>query len=265
MFRKTFVPALLTAVALAGCHRGAPDVVAPPPTSVKLAPSPAQATASAPGTLSSVPMSPTTVTAAILPCDFRETPVAPPARPVVPPPNGAAPTDPDVVNALIKTSEGDIPLTLTPGKTPCTVLNFLSLAQQHFYDNTGCHRLTTDGIFVLQCGDPTGSGSGGPGYSFADEYPIGSRVIPPPKHSETLYTRGTLAMANSGPDTNGSQFFLVTNDSPLPPHYTIFGSTDDTGLSTLDRIAAGGVIPSPTSESDGEPKTPVRILNVQGP
>ncbi|WP_245535395.1 peptidylprolyl isomerase [Segniliparus rotundus] len=165
----------------------------------------------------------------------------------------------------MKTSEGDIPLTLTPGKTPCAVLNFLSLAQQHFYDNTSCHRLTAGGIYVLQCGDPTGSGSGGPGYSFADEYPIGSRVIPAPKQNETLYTRGTLAMANSGPDTNGSQFFLVYKDSPLPPHYTIFGSTDETGLSVLDKIAAGGVIPSPTSESDGQPTTPVRIFSVQGP
>ncbi|EFV12424.1 peptidylprolyl isomerase [Segniliparus rugosus] len=261
MFRKVFASAALAAALLAGCNR------APTSTVAALTPSstPASsATLAASPTTESSP-SATTIAPVISPCDFRPTPVAPPARPVAPPPNGAAPTDPDVVHAVIATDQGDIPLTLTPGKTPCTVLNFLSLAQQHFYDNTACHRLTTDGIFVLQCGDPTGTGTGGPGYSFADEYPIGTRAAPVPNASDTLYTRGVLAMANSGPDTNGSQFFLITKDSPLPPHYTIFGSTDAAGLEVLDKVAEGGVIPGPMGENDGEPKLPVQILSVQGP
>ncbi|MGL6233864.1 MAG: peptidylprolyl isomerase [Segniliparus sp.] len=264
MLRKFFTPVALIAVVITGCDRAPSPVAAPSSHALSAHSSATLATSAsepAPGiTPSAVPAAPV-----ISPCDFRSTPVAPSPRPVAPPPNGAAPTDPEIVSAVVKTDQGDIPLTLTPGKTPCTVLNFLSLAQQHFYDNTKCHRLTTDGIFVLQCGDPTATGTGGPGYSFADEYPIGSRTAPSPGPGDTLYTRGVLAMANSGPDTNGSQFFLVTKDSPLPPHYTIFGSTDEAGLEVLDKIAGGGVLPGPTSESDGEPKVPVQILGVQGP
>ena len=109
------------------------------------------------------------------------------------------------VEATVATTAGDLAVTLDADRAPCTVNSFLSLAAQKYFDDTECHRLTTEGIFVLQCGDPTGTGSGGPGYSFADEL----------DGSET-YPAGTLAMANSGPDTNGSQFFVVYDDSSLP-------------------------------------------------
>ncbi len=118
------------------------------------------------------------------------------------------------------------------GKTPCTVNNFTSLAKQGFFDNTNCHRLTTSAeLGVLQCGDPTGTGTGGPGYRFPNEYPTNQyRLTDPALKTPVLYPRGTLAMANSGPGTNGSQFFLVYKDSQLPPTYTVFGTIDGPGL-----------------------------------
>ena len=110
-----------------------------------------------------------------------------------------------------------------------TVNSFTSLASQGYYDGTPCHRLTTEGIFVLQCGDPEGSGSGGPGYSFPDE--LGG---------DETYPAGTIAMANAGANTNGSQFFLVFRDSQFPPSYTTFGTIDEAGLGVIDEIAAVG-------------------------
>ena len=100
----------------------------------------------------------------------------------------------------------------------------MSLAEQGYFDDTTCHRLTTQGIFVLQCGDPTATGGGGPGYSFEDELDGAEK-----------YPAGTIAMANAGPDTNGSQFFLVYEDTELPPSYTTFGTIDDAGLETSCR------------------------------
>src|SRR5439155_26417727 len=118
----------------------------------------------------------------------------------------------------------------------CTAASFAYLSGKKFFDNTKCHRLTTQGIFVLQCGDPSGTGQGGPAYKFPDEYkpappdqpaPTASAVptpSPSPAQTPPLYTRGSLAMANSGADTNGSQFFIVYKDSPLPANYTLFGT-----------------------------------------
>jgi peptidyl-prolyl cis-trans isomerase B (cyclophilin B) len=161
----------------------------------------------------------------------------------------AKPQAKGTVDATIATNAGDLKVSLDADKAPCTVNSFLSLAEQKYFDDTDCHRLTTDGIFVLQCGDPTGTGSGGPGYSFADEV----------DGSET-YPAGTLAMANAGPDTNGSQFFVVYDDSSLPPDYTVFGSLDDKSTKTVADIAAKG---TDSGSTDGAPKEKVTITGVK--
>ncbi|MGV9796846.1 peptidylprolyl isomerase [Mycobacterium sp. NPDC003449] len=181
------------------------------------------------------------------------------AKPATPPRTGTVPTDPATVSASVSTNRGDIGLTLSNGQSPCTVNNFASLAQQGFFDDTPCHRLTAGELSVLQCGDPSGSGTGGPGYRFANEYPTNQyRLSDPALRSPVVYPRGTLATANAGPGTNGSQFFLVYADSLLPPTYTVFGTIDDTGLATLDKIAAGGVA---GGGEDGEPAQPVIITS----
>jgi len=167
---------------------------------------------------------------------------------VNPPPSAAAVSG--IVAATMATSVGDFNLTLNADTTPCTVNSFVSLAQQGYFDGTTCHRLTTEGIKVLQCGDPTGTGSGGPGYSFADEL----------TGSET-YPAGTLAMANAGPDTDGSQFFIVYGDTPLPPQYTVFGNVDDATVATIKKVAAKGTDNS-NGQGDGTPNTPVNITSV---
>jgi cyclophilin family peptidyl-prolyl cis-trans isomerase len=142
--------------------------------------------------------------------------------------------------AIIKTNLGDMTATLDPKVAPMTVNNFVFLANQHFYDNVKFHRVIKG--FMVQTGDPTGTGRGGPGYRFPDE-----PVTQP-------YTRGTLAMANAGPNTNGSQFFIVQQDAQLPPSYTIFGHLTG-GLDVLDKIAnvpvaagAGGERSVPTQD-----------------
>lgn len=158
------------------------------------------------------------------------------------------PTSSGEVPVTIATSAGDLAVTLDADTTPCTVNSFLSLAAQSYFDDTSCHRLTTEGIFVLQCGDPTGTGTGGPGYSFPDEL----------EGTET-YPAGTLAMANAGPDTNGSQFFIVYADTPLPAKYTVFGHLDEASTQVVAGIAAEGTA---NGSADGTPKTPVKIASV---
>ena len=151
-----------------------------------------------------------------------------PAREVEPPAT-EAPSE-GTIPATITTNFGDIGLTLDAAGTPCTVNSFVSLAEQGFYDDTPCPRIgDQEGFGILQCGDPTGTGAGGAGYSFADEL-----------SGDETYPAGTLAMANAGPDTNGSQFFLVFRDSQFPPSYTVFGTIDEAGLKTIDAIAAEG-------------------------
>jgi len=162
-------------------------------------------------------------------CDYPAS--GPAARDVEPPPTDARATG--EVDATLAMGGGDVPVTLDAEDAPCAVNSFTSLAEQGYFDDTVCHRLTTDGIFVLQCGDPTEDpalrGTGGPGYSFGDE-----------TEADDTYERGTLAMANSGPDTNGSQFFLVYDSSPLPPDYTVFGTISEEGLAVVDAIAEQG-------------------------
>jgi peptidyl-prolyl cis-trans isomerase B (cyclophilin B) len=126
------------------------------------------------------------------------------------------------------TTQGVITVRMLTTKAPCTTFSFRFLASRGYFNNTHCHRLTTQGIFVLQCGDPTGTGSGGPGYSFNDENLAGA-----------TYPAGTVAMANAGPNTNGSQFFFVWKNTTLPALYTPFGTVIG-GMKVLEKIAAAG-------------------------
>ena len=125
------------------------------------------------------------------------------------------------------------------------------MAEQGWFDGTQCHRLTTQGIFVLQCGDPTATGTGGPGYAFDDELT-----------GEETYPAGTLAMANSGEDTNGSQFFIVYDDTQMPPLYTVFGTVDDAGLEAVRAVARDGTA---DGGPDGTPATAVAIESATVP
>jgi peptidyl-prolyl cis-trans isomerase B (cyclophilin B) len=151
-----------------------------------------------------------------------------------------------VYEVTLATDQGDIVFDADSAAAPCTINSLRSLAEVGYFDGTPCHRLTTQGIEVLQCGDPTGTGGGGPGYEFADE-----------NLDAATYDRGTVAMANAGPGTNGSQFFLVYGDSPLPPAYTPFG-TITSGLEVLDEVAAAGSTPP----GDGAPELPISIQTV---
>jgi peptidyl-prolyl cis-trans isomerase B (cyclophilin B) len=126
------------------------------------------------------------------------------------------------------TTQGVITVRMLTDKAPCTTFSFRFLASKGYYNQTHCHRLTTQGIYVLQCGDPTGTGSGGPGYEFNDENLTGA-----------TYPAGTVAMANVGPNTNGSQFFFTWKDTTLAPDYTPFG-TVISGMDVLQKIAAAG-------------------------
>lgn len=138
--------------------------------------------------------------------------------------------------ALIKTSKGDLTVQFDPIKAPGTVNNFVNLALNKYFDGITCHRIIPG--FVVQCGDPAGTGAGGPGYKFADELPQAGE-----------YKLGSLAMANSGPNTNGSQFFIISGQQgiDLPPSYSLFGQVTagaDTTLKALD--AAGSAAGAPT-------------------
>lgn len=169
------------------------------------------------------------------------------------PPDGepAKPVDPpstqDVLNtgeasATLHMTAGDVAITMDRGATPCTTNSFLSLVQQGWLDDTRCHRLTDQGIFVLQCGDPSGTGMGGPGYTVPDELSPLTTGLEASGAGGVIYPRGTVAMANTGhPNTGGSQFFIVWDDSQLPPSYTVFGKVDDTGLAVVQGIASQGV------------------------
>lgn len=199
-------------------------------------------------------------------CQYPASPGEPASKKNNPPRSGKVPTEPAQISASMTTSAGNLGLQLDNAKAPCTVNSFASLAQQGYFNDTPCHRLTTSpGLSVLQCGDPTGKGTGGPGYGFVNEYPTNQyRPDDPALQSPVIYPRGTLAMANTGaPGSNGSQFFLVFKDSQLPPNYTAFGTIDATGLATLDKIAAGGVVPGDRGADDGAPKTPVQIKSLQ--
>ncbi len=231
---------LLAAAVLAGCGDDDSGDDAAKDTSSETATASSAESSTAPA---SVPASDVT-------CDYPADPDIPAAKEVDPPPS--TPTVTGQVTATVATTIGDMTFTLDADKAPCTVNSFVSLAQQSYFDASHCHRLTTldtGGIAVLQCGDPTGTGRGGPGYTFPDEV----------DGSET-YGPGVLAMANRGADTNGSQFFIVYADSPLDPAYTVFGTVDDATVQTITDLAAQGV----TQTDDGmtAPKEDVEIESV---
>ena len=173
------------------------------------------------------------------------------AKKVSPPKDGTVPSK-GTVDVTMSTTAGDIGLTLDRSLAPCTVNSMLNLIKQDYYEGSSCHRLGTQGLQMLQCGDPTGTGSGGPGYRFADE------TFP-----QLHYGRGLVAMANSGPDTNGSQFFLVYGEAQLNPDYTVFGTISDEGLATLDKVARAGIgQPGPTGDGTGRPAMPVKFTDI---
>ncbi|MET7285882.1 peptidylprolyl isomerase [Streptomyces sp. NPDC005573] len=150
----------------------------------------------------------------------------------------------------LATTCGDIDVAMKPAAAPHTVNSFDFLANKGYFDHTKCHRLTTNGIYVLQCGDPTATGSGDPGYKLPDEN------LKDKSLKGNTYPTGTVAMANAGPNTGGSQFFLVYKDSPLPPNYAPFGTMDAAGLKVLNKIAAAG---ENTGGGDGAPNATVVI------
>ena len=159
----------------------------------------------------------------------------------------------------LKTSAGDIAFTMEAAKTPHTTNSFKSLADKGFFDGTKCHRLTTQGIYVLQCGDPQGNGTGGPGYTIPDENLDGLGKAG--ADGTVTYPAGTVAMANTGqPHTGGSQFFLVYKDSKLPPSYTPFGTMDAASLKVVKEVGAAGVAGG--AGADGAPKKAVDISKV---
>jgi peptidyl-prolyl cis-trans isomerase B (cyclophilin B) len=160
------------------------------------------------------------------------------------------PEVPENATMTLNTTEGVIEIAMDP-QAPLTDASMAYLSAEGYFDGTPCHRLTTAGIYVLQCGDPTGSGTGGPGYRIPDENL--------PQATADNYPAGTVAMANSGPNTNGSQFFIVYENTSLPPNYTIWGEVTS-GLDNVLRVAQAGVAGGGT---DGAPALPVTIESTQ--
>ena len=154
-----------------------------------------------------------------------------------------------VYQATIHTNRGDVVINLLNSKATCTVNSFVYLAARKYFNNTHCQRLSTVDPFVLQCGDPTGTGKGGPGYEFNNENLAGAK-----------YTVGTVAMANAGANTNGSQFFIVYKNSPLAPSYTPFGEVVK-GLGIIQNVAKAGS-DNANGSGDGHPKEKVVIESV---
>jgi peptidyl-prolyl cis-trans isomerase B (cyclophilin B) len=168
-------------------------------------------------------------------------------------------TESGKVPVTINSSVGDLVLTLDADAASCTVNSFVSLARQGFYDGVFCHRIGDPAEFpMLQCGDPTSTdqnsaamaGGGGPGYAFADELT-----------GDETYSAGTLAMANAGPDTNGSQFFMVFGDIGLNPAYTVFGTIAPETVATLKKVAEAGNAGN-NPDGTGVPNTPVEFQKI---
>lgn len=159
---------------------------------------------------------------------------------------GESPASTEITYAVLNTTAGEIKIKLNTTDTPITANNFIKLSEEKFYDNTIFHRAISG--FMIQGGDPKGDGTGGPGYKFDDEPFTGE------------YNRGTVAMANSGPNTNGSQFFIMHADYGLPKDYVIFGQVVE-GFETVDKIAEAKVTRNDMGENS-QPVKPVKIKSV---
>ena len=160
----------------------------------------------------------------------------------------------------LQTTCGTMDIEMPASKAPHTVNSFNFLVNKGYLDHTKCHRLTTGGIYVLQCGDPKGDGTGGPGYTIPDENLKDTRL------KRNVYPAGTVAMANQyngqakeGRNTGGSQFFLVYQDSQLPPDYTPFGTLSKAGMKVLKKISAAGAQPADPATSNTAPNATVVI------
>lgn len=158
-----------------------------------------------------------------------------------------------VYTSAVETTCGDMTFTLDAKNAPTTTAAFAFLSGQHFFDNTTCHRLTTANLYVLQCGDPEGTGKGGPGFAIDEE-----NLPKADKTGVAVYPRGTIAMANAGKGTTGSQFFLVYKDSPLPADYTVLGKVTK-GLDVVETVAAAGTA---DGSADGPPAQPLQITSL---
>lgn len=218
-----------------------PAVTAAPTETAAPTDAPAQPTAAAPGA----------GTTTVGPCTYVSDGRA--SRPVTPPTEADLRTGP--VTATLTTSAGVVTLKLDGAKAPCATASFVSLARQGFFDKTTCHRILTGGPgegAIAQCGDPLGDGTGSPGYAYGEENLKGAS-----------YTRGTVAMAKgNAPGSTGAQFFLVTQDFPIPPEYTLLGTITG-GLPALDKVIAGGIKPGTELQyGGGTPNTPLDIKTV---
>jgi peptidyl-prolyl cis-trans isomerase B (cyclophilin B) len=208
----------------------------------------AEKPSSIPSAMAPVPTRPTALPATVT-CAYPAS-QEPAAKPAQAPPTANISAQ-GTVPATITLGGNELKATLDKALAPCTVNNFVSLAKQGYFDQTPCHRLTVSGLQVLQCGDPSGQGNGGPGYTFNDEV-----------FEQLKYGRGMLAMANSGPNTNGSQFFIVYGEAGLPPSYTVFGTLDEASTKKVDEIAKVGTIATQPGSGDGKPAQPVSIDKV---
>ena len=183
-------------------------------------------------------------------CEYSVSGVA--ARPVAAPSTTGVSTS-GTVSYLLRMTNGDVKITLDRAKAPCTVNSFVSLADQGYFNKTKCHRLADSGIFILQCGDPSGTGKGGPGYEFANE-----------TDGTESYGEGVVAMANGGPGSNGSQFFLVWADSTSldkKGDFTIFGEMDEASRDVVASMAEEGQDGS-NPDGTGRPNNPCEITTV---
>lgn len=182
-------------------------------------------------------------------CDYKSVAGDGDTKQVDLPDGDRVPAEGEVVFS-VDTSQGDIEFTMDAASAPCSVHSFKHLVQERFYHGNKCHRMVTAGIWIIQCGDPTGLGQGGPSYKYDD-----------PDAKTGGYERGVIGMANrSTPGTNGSQFFIVYKDSEFPSHYPVLGKVTR-GMDVLDKVAAGGVV-AVQSETDGKPVKELKLTTI---